>query len=187
MRDHVERVKPLVLSLLGSLQATPTGGTRRLGLLPAAVGIAAPFGRLAAAQLQRVVSLAEQAGAADLRLSPWRSLYLGVRSEALLAGACSTGLIVDDRDPLLRIEACPGAPDCRSSTVETRSDARLLAVLAAACGYVGSIHVSGCAKKCACSAVSDLTLVGEEGRYRLGTHIVERSDFPRLLELAAHD
>jgi precorrin-3B synthase len=149
-----------------------------------AVGVAAPFGRLEATQLQQLVSLADEAGAADLRLSPWRSVYFGVRSESLLEGARSIGLIVDDRDPLLRIEACPGAPDCRSSTVETRRDARLLAVLAEAGGFLGTIHVSGCTKKCACSAVTDLTLVGEEGRYCSGSYIIEPCDFPVLLEQA---
>jgi precorrin-3B synthase len=113
-------------------------------------------------------------------------LYVGVRSEALLDCARSLGLIIDDRDSLLRIEACPGAPDCRSSSVETRGDARLLAVLAETCGYGGRIHVSGCAKKCACPATADLTLIGDQGRYRLGTDIVERSDFSRLLALASH-
>ena len=186
MRDRVERIIPLVQPMLSPLQAAPSAGTFRLGLLPSAVGAATAFGRLTAAQLQRIVSLAEQAGATDLRVSPWRSLYIGVRSEPLLEGARSMGLIVDERDALLRVAACPGAPDCRSGTVEARSDARSLAVLAAARGYAGSIHVSGCAKKCACSTAADLTLIGEQGRYRWGTHIVERSDFARVIELAMH-
>jgi precorrin-3B synthase len=186
MRNHVEHVKPLVLPLLRPLEAKPIGGGRRIGLLPAAVGVAAPFGRLEAMQLRRLVALATEARAADLRLSPWRSLYIGVRSETLLEGARSLVLIVDDADPLLRIEACPGAPDCKSATVATRSDARSLAALAEACGYLGSIHVSGCIKKCACSAATDLTLVGEEGRYRSGKHVVEPADLFDLLERTAH-
>jgi precorrin-3B synthase len=186
MRDHSARVEQVVLPLLEALHAVPARGARRIGLLPSAVGIAVPFGRLDAAQLQRLVSMAKHAGADGLRISPWRSLYIGVRSEALLQGARSIGLIVDEHDPLLRIEACPGAPDCRSSSVATRIDARSLAALAAACGYRGSIHVSGCAKKCASSATTDLTLIGEEGRYRLGTRTVQPTDFPNLLELSAH-
>jgi precorrin-3B synthase len=186
MRNHAEQVEPLVRPLLRPLEAKPIAGSRRVGLLPAAVGVAAPFGRLEAVQLRGLVTLATEARAGDLRLSPWRSLYMGVRSETLLEGARSLGLIVDDGDPLLRIEACPGAPGCRSATVATHGDARALAVLAAAYGYVGSIHVSGCAKKCACSAATGLTLVGEDGRYRLRTRIIERTDFPDLFERAAH-
>jgi precorrin-3B synthase len=186
MRAHGTRVKHEILPLLDAVQEVPAGGARHLGLLPTAVGIAAPFGRLTASQLLRLVSFAERAGASELRVSPWRSLYIGVRNETLLESARAIGLIVDQRDPLLQVEACPGAPDCRSSTVDARNDARLLSGLAAASGYAGGIHVSGCAKKCARSSPSDLTLVGEDGRYRLGTRIVERSDFPHLLESLVH-
>jgi len=176
MRDQAGRVRPS----LSPLQALPQPGRRRLGLLAGAAGIAAPFGRLQAQQLQRLVDAASQAGAVDLRLSPWRSLYVGVRDEGLLEQARAAGLIVDDPDPLLQIDACPGAPDCASSSVDTRSDARSLALLAARHGYRGSIHVSGCAKRCARSAPADLTLIGEAGRYRVGQRVVQRADFVRL-------
>ena len=71
------------------------------------------------------------------------------------------GLIVDENDPLLRVDACPGAPACRSASVDTRATARGLA----ASGLAGTLHVSGCAKGCARSMAADLTLVGEAGRY----------------------
>jgi precorrin-3B synthase len=120
-------------------------------------GIAAPFGRLEAAQLRDLLALAEKAGATEVRLSPWRSLYF----DAPVRDAERLGLITDAADPLLRIDACPGAPSCRSSTVDTRRDARRLA----AKPFDGTIHVSGCAKGCARSAPADLVLVGEQGRY----------------------
>eukprot|EP01034_Spumella_vulgaris_P010100 gene10100-12814_t len=88
--------------------------------------------------------------------------------QELLDGARSIGMIVDDRDPLLRIEACPGAPACASGTVDARGDARRLARLMAERRFGGTVHVSGCAKGCACSAPSDLVLVGEAGRYGVG-------------------
>jgi precorrin-3B synthase len=134
------------------LDRTPVAGPR-----PA--GIAAPFGRLEARQLQALAALARQAGATEMRLSPWRALYF----DAPVAGVESLGLIVDADDPLLRIDACPGAPACRSSSVDTRRDARRLA----AAGFSGSVHISGCAKGCARSAPADLVLVGEGGRYGL--------------------
>ena len=184
MRDDVSRVEPVVRPLLRPLHAEPTTGSRRLGLLPTAVGIAAPFGRLEAAQLHRVVRLGRQAGAADLRLSPWRSFYIGVRDATLLEGARSAGLIVDEHEPLLRIEACPGAPACRASTVDTRGDARRLAALAQA--WSGRIHVSGCAKKCACSDRTDLTLIGEAGRYRVGQRLVDPIDLDSFIDMPVH-
>jgi precorrin-3B synthase len=184
MRDHVSGVRTLVMPLLSALEARPQSGRRRLGLLDGAVGIAAPFGRLDASQLRRLAELAADTGATDIRLSPWRAVYVSARhrAAALLDGAREAGLIVDDNDPVLRIEACPGAPDCHSSSVDARGDARLLAKLAGERGYQGSIHVSGCAKRCARSAPSDLLLIGEDGLYRLGERLVGRKDFPGLVE-----
>ncbi len=133
--------------------------TRRHALTP---GIAAPFGRVEADQLLGFAVLAEEAGASEVRLSPWRILYVDAPAgRVLLDGARRLGFIVDPDDPLLRIEACPGAPACASSTVDTRRDARRIASR----GFTGSLHVSGCAKGCARSAPSDLVLVGETGRY----------------------
>jgi precorrin-3B synthase len=136
-----------------------------LGAEGAIVGVAAPFGRLEAHQLRSFTEIAREAGAPDIRLSPWRTLYIGTRDTATASRAAeaarNVGLIVDADDPILRIDACPGAPDCRSSSVDTRRDAHRLAVSA----FNGTIHVSGCAKGCARSAPADLVLVGEQGRY----------------------
>jgi precorrin-3B synthase len=147
---------------------------RRVGLLDLgsgrfAVGIAAPFGRVETAQIGKLAGEVAALGVKEIRLSPWRILYAGVPSasigQAILDIAGGTGLIVDPDDPLLRIEACPGAPACRSTSLDTRGDARRLAALSSRFGFEGTIHVSGCAKGCAKSAVADLVLVGAEGRY----------------------
>jgi precorrin-3B synthase len=139
--------------------ATLPPPTSRHTLTP---GVAAPFGRVEADQLLGFVALAEEAGASDIRLSPWRILYINAPAgHALRDGARRLGFIVDPDDPMLRVEACPGAPACASSTVDTRRDARRIA----ARGFTGSLHVSGCAKGCARSAPSDLVLVGDNGRY----------------------
>jgi precorrin-3B synthase len=121
------------------------------------MGIAAPFGRLEATQFRDLLSLAAKAGAVEVRLSPWRALYF----DTAVTGADELGFIVDEDDPLLRIDACPGAPSCRSSTVDTRRDARRIV----ARGFAGTVHISGCAKGCARSAPADLVLIGENGRY----------------------
>lgn len=170
MEDQLE-IRSVLLPLLSSLPPFETTGGRVLGVVQGAVGIAAPFGRLEAACLGRLTDLAADAGATELRLSPWRALYAAVRDEAagrsLLQSAQALGLISHADDPMLRIEACPGAPDCESSSVDARGDARRLASFVAASGFAGSIHVSGCAKGCAKSAPSDLLLVGSAGRYRV--------------------
>jgi len=147
---------------------------RRVGLLDLgfsrfAVGVAAPFGRLESDQLRKLAGEMAASGVEQVRLSPWRILYAEVGSasagQAILDVARSVDLITDRRDPLLGIEACPGAPACRSTSLNTRGDARRLAALASRSGFAGSIHVSGCAKGCAKSAASDLVLVGADGEY----------------------
>ena len=111
-------------------------------------------------------------GVKEIRLSPWRALYAEVAERAVRARASlwlrqAIGLIVDPGDPLLQIEACPGAPGCQSTSLDTRGDGRRLAGLLPRFGFAGTIHVSGCAKGCAKSGTSDLVLVGAEGRYGL--------------------
>jgi precorrin-3B synthase len=147
---------------------------RRVGLLDLgfgrfAVGIAAPFGRVESDQLEKLVGGMAALGVQEVRLSPWRILYAEAGSatagQAILDVARSVDLITDRRDPLLGIETCPGAPACRSTSLDTRGDARRLAALASRFGFAGSIHVSGCAKGCAKSAVADLVLVGADGEY----------------------
>lgn len=124
---------------------------------PPPPGMAVPFGRLTWEQLRGTADLADAAESNEVRVAPWRSLYI----DGPMADAAALGLIVDPDDPLLRIDACPGAPACRSSTVDTRRVARRLAHK----GLDGTVHVSGCAKGCARSAAADLVLVGMEGRY----------------------
>ena len=144
----------------------PANGVRPLGIV-------APFGRLEAGQLRQLMSLAAAAGAREVRPSPWRALHFDVP----VVGAAALGLIVDAGDPLLRIDACPGAPFCRSSMVDTRAVARRLA----ARPFEGTLHVSGCAKGCARSAPADLVLVGTGGRYGIVHNGTARSPFERVV------
>jgi precorrin-3B synthase len=136
-----------------------------------AVGIAGPFGRVEAGQIRMLADAMTAHGVKEVRLSPWRTLYAEVPGEAagqgILAAAASVGLVVDAADPLLQIEACPGAPGCQSTSLDTRGDARWLARLLPRFGVTGTIHVSGCAKGCAKSGTSDFVLVGDACRYGL--------------------
>jgi precorrin-3B synthase len=162
-------VTPMLRPLDGEVPATTTRslGVLDLGSGKYAVAVAAPFGRLEASQLRSLVELVPDAGTAGIRLSPWRALYVEARDNptalSIVQSARALGLVVDAGDPILRIEACPGAPACRSSSVDARGTARQIATYA----FQGSIHVSGCAKGCARSAPADLVLVGEQGRYNV--------------------
>ena len=106
-----------------------------------------PFGRIDARHLL---------DAPAMRLTPWRMLL----AEGQLPGLCA-----DAADPLIHVEACPGAPACPQASVATRDLARQLAPHVA-----GRLHVSGCAKGCASSIPADIVLTGRDGRYDLAFH-----------------
>jgi precorrin-3B synthase len=198
MRDlsvaHVASLKSKIRSRLDPLITdVPTIDTpsRRVGFLSLgsdrfAVGIAAPFGRAETDQLRKLADVIITFGIREIRLSPWRTLYVGVPNQQagqhLLEIARHAGFIVDPSDPLLQIEACPGAPACHSTSLDTRGDARRIAELLARFRFNGTVHVSGCAKGCAKSGIADLVLVGSEGNYGI-VHQGTAQDHPsRWLE-----
>lgn len=156
-------------------------GALTLGGELCAVGLGLPFGRIAATALAHLIDEARAVGVTELRLSPDRALVLPVDGEAdaqfLLAVGAMLGLVIDPADPLLAIDACPGAPACAAAQTATRAHAMDLAAQlgprpgaapdAAPEGHP-TVHVSGCAKGCARHTAADVTLVaGADGRYDL--------------------
>lgn len=123
-----------------------------------AYGVA--FGQMAAPVLERLLRDCE---AAAIRLCPNRSIILEQGQ-----WRDSIDFITTPDDPLLRVDACPGAPACPSATVETRWLARKIAPVFARAAPEDSrrsLHVSGCAKGCARARAADLTLVGRDGSF----------------------
>jgi precorrin-3B synthase len=134
--------------------------------------LALPFGRCDADQLTQIASWAERFVAGQARLSPWRGIVIPeIRREdlrTLIALASGAGLIIEPADPRLAVFACPGSPDCANASVMTRRDAARLASAARRLLQTGGqIHVSGCAKGCAHPGPAALTLVGDNGTYRV--------------------
>jgi len=122
------------------------------GQHPLGAFLGAPFGQLDAALLADALPV----DARGVRITPWRSV--------LVEGADlhAVGLITDATDPLLRADACVGAPACPQASVETRTLARRLAPLVS-----GRLHVSGCAKGCARAQAADVVVTGRDGRFDL--------------------
>jgi len=184
------RLDPFVIDL-PAIEISPSWrvGPLSLGADRFAVGIAAPFGRAETDQLRKFSDAMTAADIREIRLSPWRTLYAGVPSQQtgqhLLDIARHAGFVVDPGDPLLQIEACPGAPACRSTSLDTRGDARRIAELLAQYRFAGTVHVSGCAKGCAKSGIADLVLVGSEGDYGI-VHQGTAQDHP-IRRLAASE
>ena len=127
-------------------------------------GLGVPYARLDATQLSRLVVAAEDCGATELRLSPWRMILIPLPScadaEHMVGAAGELGFIVDAQDPRLAILACSGAPECPQALGATRERLEELAPLAARLAREGlGLHVSGCAKGCARPAPAPATLV----------------------------
>jgi sulfite reductase beta subunit-like hemoprotein len=127
-------------------------------------GLGVPYARLDATQLSRLVVAAEDCGATELRLSPWRMILVPLPSQAdaqqMARAARELGFIVEGEDPRLALLACSGAPECPQALGATRERLDELAPLAARLARDGvGLHVSGCAKGCARPAAAPATLV----------------------------
>ncbi len=130
-------------------------GQHALGLI---TGL--PFGQIEADALRQVL---EASPAQGLRLTPWRCLVLeGVAELPASAERDLPAFLTEPDDPLLRVQACAGAPRCAQASVDTR---RLAARLAPQ--VKGTLHVSGCAKGCACPHATETCLTGRDGQYDL--------------------
>jgi precorrin-3B synthase len=116
------------------------------GLVAEGALVAVAFGQM------RAETLAELADLGPLRMTPWRMLLI----EGVSVMPALPGLITDPDDPILRVEACSGAPACLQGRAAVRDLARRLAPQVP----IGRLlHVSGCGKGCAHPGRADLTLV----------------------------
>lgn len=175
MRDLSPDALASLVSLPGIAAPAARPAVRRAGRFATGSGrfaaiAALPFGRCDADTLAALGHAAATHHAATLRLSPWRGVAALGLSEAAargwLADAQRLGLIVDDGDPRLSVQACSGKPACLRAETAAMSDAAQLAHAASLLLAAGvGLHVSGCVKSCAHPGAADLTLVGRGGRY----------------------
>lgn len=145
-------------------------GFRRFGSA-GVVGLAAPFGSLRAEDLLTLAEASRDAGAAELRLTPWRVVFVpgmhDTRADALLRAVAGTSLITEADDARLGVSACSGQPACERASTPVRADAMALAMDSWRQLRSLAVHVSGCAKGCAHPHPAAWTLVGRAGRYDL--------------------
>jgi precorrin-3B synthase len=155
-------------------QARPPIGVHRTRGPDVFVGAAPVLGRLDAAALGALARLASRHGDGTIRLTPWRSVLVpGVRTGSvhdLVDGLARIGLVTDAADPALSVVACVGSLGCAAGLADTLADARSLIDdlrrADASDRPSPSVHVSGCAKRCASSGVHDVTLIAlGPGRY----------------------
>jgi len=127
-----------------------------------------PFGRISAGDLQLLANQVKQAGASELRFTPWRTILVPLptndSAQSLAKDLVPNSFILDPADSRLRVAACVGAPACPRATTDVRADAARLAPQVRAGDL---LHVSGCAKGCAHPRAATVTLVGDGGAYNL--------------------
>jgi precorrin-3B synthase len=137
--------------------------TLRDGSLACGIGLA--FGHSDATALERLVDIADAAGARGFRTAPDRALMIiGLASQsasAFAAAAERLGFVVHANDPRRYVVACAGAPICSSAHIAARALApRVADQVAPYRGDAFTVHISGCAKGCAHAASAVLTVVG---------------------------
>jgi precorrin-3B synthase len=177
MRDAVDRfgldaiAKDARLALVehGLLLAAAPAPAGDLG---EAFGIAFAFGEIGPAALQEITHVMRQHGIPEAALSPRRALVFPVQEQdkaAFQELAQRIGGITRPDDLRLRVHACPGAPACSRAEVAARRDAEgVLAALGEGGMPEGTIHISGCEKRCAYPHRADITAIGaDDGRYTI--------------------
>jgi precorrin-3B synthase len=151
------------------------------------VGAGLLFGRVTADALATFADEAQDCGAAELRLTPWRSLLaVGLaqdKARELARRLEPHGFLLDADDPQLAFSACPGAPACTSAQGDVRAVALALAPLWRA--DAGRVHVSGCVKGCALNQRA-LTVVARGNGFTLIENGLARDEPDAVLpDLAA--
>jgi len=133
-----------------------------------AIGLGLAFGHAHSTALEELARAAAESGATGCRTAPGRALLVvGVTADGaghLANIAQRLGFIVHADDPRRQVVACAGAPICASAEIPTRALAPSLAKVAVAGADAPMVHLSGCAKGCACPRSAPLTVVGIEGR-----------------------
>ena len=164
-------IADILVDFLGPLRrpAIDPLGTHALRDGRLAVGLGLAFGHAHSTALEELARAAADSGAAGLRTAPAHALLVvgitadGARHLADLAQRL--GFIVGAEDSRRLVVACAGAPICAAAEIPTRALAPSLAAKVSIAGAGAlMVHVSGCAKGCACPRSMPLTVVGIEGR-----------------------
>ena len=126
-----------------------------LGQLSLGRVFGASFGSLPADDL---LELLRENPTSTLTVTPFRMFILSGKITPT-----DTRFITSPDHPALNIDACPGAPACGASHIETRALARHLAP------HLNgkSLHISGCTKGCARPRTADVVLVGQRDGFDL--------------------
>lgn len=155
MAAHIAAGAVLPEPLSGETEPAPVMAASRPGHYPHGALVGVAFGQMLHTTLHQFSGCGHA-----LRMTPWR-MVLSEGKREMPSGA---GLITEPYDPALRVIACSGAPRCREAHADTRA---LASALAPRIALDTRLHVSGCAKGCARSGASAVTLVATSAGFDL--------------------
>lgn len=130
----------------------------------------APLGRLDAAMLRGIATLARQYGDSTLRITPWQGVLLpnvaDAHAQVAQAALLALGLVTDAQQPLAPMIACTGSAGCARGQADTKADAVRLGSLLQQRRAPLSVHLSACGRSCAAAHVAPVTLLASRtGHY----------------------
>ncbi|WAJ26332.1 precorrin-3B synthase [Antarcticirhabdus aurantiaca] len=167
----------------------PEASPLPVGAIPLRGGAAAcrlvlPFGQVSASALGTLAEEAGLLGLRDIRLSPGHAVLLigeAALAEPVRALGRRLGFVADADDPRLRVSACAGAPACASAHLDTK---RLVGALAALMAPgSATVHLSGCAKRCAEPKAAVRAVGTDAGRVSLdGAELSGADAVPAILD-----
>jgi precorrin-3B synthase len=130
-----------------------------------------PLGRLTAAQAELLA-----AAAAELQVTPWRSVALPDLPDAAAADALTAaGLVLDAASPWLRVTACAGRPGCAKSLTDVRADAAAAVAAGTLPAHGDRQHWAGCQRRCGRPRGDVVDVVATGNGYRIDVHRAEKS------------
>jgi ferredoxin-nitrite reductase len=130
------------------------------------IGVVLPVGRMSAAQMRGLASVAGEFGDGDLRLTVWQNLLIsGVATEKLPAATASIealGLAIDTNAIRAGLVACTGNVGCKFAASDTKRHAEDIArwcETRVPLDTPVNIHLTGCHNSCAQHFVSEIGLL----------------------------
>lgn len=130
------------------------------------VGVALPTGRMTAAQMRGLSSIASELGDGDIRLTVWQNLLLSgvptARIDRVKAAIGAIGLSIDANAIRAGLVACTGNAGCKFAASDTKRHAEEIAAWCetrVAVDTPVNIHLTGCHHSCAQHFVSEIGLL----------------------------
>jgi ferredoxin-nitrite reductase len=149
------------------------------------VGVVLPVGKMMAAQMREIATIAQELGDGDVRLTVWQNLLISGIPTAKIeeAKARIRAIGFDWKATSIRagLVACTGNTGCKLATSNTKDTAERIAARVEARLEIDqpiNIHLTGCPNSCAQHYIGDIGLVGckvainDEGDSVEGFHIV---------------